>query len=174
MGPFSKCYGLSEKKRSISAVRMQDDTYRQSKVVLTEMVSLWPPKLRIHSLFSASHTPIRLSRPPLARYFPSLLKASVKISSVCPFISFAACASAVILALPFLSTFEGIGRTLGNVASLLPVRRSHFVIEPSLPAVNSTLPDSEATAAVIEKRWPFRRMEGGEDLESYQDVERVA
>lgn len=50
---------------------------------------------------------------------------------------------------------------MGKVASRLPLRRSHLIIEPSLPEVNSIVPDSEATAAVTEKRWPFRRIDGG-------------
>lgn len=39
------------------------------------------------------------------------------------------------------------------------------MMEPSLPAVKRVWPDSEATAAVTEKRWPFRRREGWDEVD---------
>lgn len=102
-----------------------------------------------------SHTLIRLSFPRLASNFPSGLKASAHISSVCPFSS--SVGSALAFPFPF-SCFAG--RTLKNVCDFLPVCRSHLTMVPSLLDVNSQRASSDATAAVAENLCPRVRRVG--------------
>ena len=83
-------------------------------------------KLLIHSPVSASQTHTRLSLPAEATYFPSLLSASARTSSVWP----GSDASGTALPFPLTS-----GRILNIVFCFAPFFRSHLMIEPSLPAV---------------------------------------
>jgi hypothetical protein len=115
------------------------------------MVSRCPPKLLTHSPFLASQTHTLRSLPALARYLPSSLRARVSTSSLCPGVS------VVALSLPLPPP----GRSLWKVASLVPLRRSHLMIEPSFPEVKRKRASLQVTADVTENLCPRVRSVGG-------------
>lgn len=109
---------------------------------------------------STSHTPSVRSRPPLARNLPSSLNASASTSSVCPWIS-----SLAAFCFPlFFALFST--RNFGDDATHfpVPVERSHFRIDPSLPDVYSVRPSDERTADVTGRRCPRVRRHGGVEV----------
>jgi hypothetical protein len=126
----------------------------------TDMVSRCPPKPLTHSPFSASHTHNLRSLPALARYLPSSLRARVRTSSLCPGVS-----AVVTFSLPLPPP----GRSLGKVASLEPVRKSHLMMEPSFPDVKRKRASLEATAEVTENLCPrVRSVGGGREMSHYR------
>jgi hypothetical protein len=139
---------------------------------LTDIVSRCPANPFTHSSFSMSQTPTFRSFPPLARYFPSLLKARARTSSVCPFTSGPPRAFPLPLSFPLICTPVSVlpGRILRNIDSCFPVMRSHLMIEPSFPEVRRYLQSSDATAEVTERRCPrVRRIFFGLSEKSYCD-----
>lgn len=82
-------------------------------------------------------------------------------SSLCPCVS-AVVAFSLPLPLP--------GRSLGKVASLVPLRKSHLMMDPSFPEVKRKRASLEAAAEVTENLWPrVRSVGGGREMSNYSE-----